>query len=109
MANAVRRPWAMAASALPVSLSAVMLKSTNATAIIGTITMIMKNSNRRLRKLIFLVRKVPLKVLCPSRMTFRLRLFVDALQRTVQRLKHVQGAGDSLFPRYHRGVRPAGL
>jgi hypothetical protein len=61
-----------------------MLKRTSATAIIGTITMIMKNSNRRLRKLIFLVRKGPLKVLCPGRLPFRLRPFVRGLHGTMQ-------------------------
>src|SRR3954466_12250778 len=98
----------MAASALPVSLSAVMLKSTSATAIIGTITMIMKNSNSRLRKLIFLVRKVPLKLLCPLGMPFRLRQFVDPLQRTVHALHDRWEAGDSLLARYHRSARPRG-
>src|SRR4051812_44773083 len=99
----------MAASAFPVSLSAVMLNSTSATAIIGTITMIMKNSNRRLRKLIFLVRTVPLKVLCPSRMTFRRRQFVRRLHETVHGWRHGPAAGDSVPERYHRGVRPEGL
>jgi hypothetical protein len=47
----VRRPWAICASAFPVSLSAVMLNRTNATATIGTITMIMKKSSNLLRKL----------------------------------------------------------
>ena len=50
-APAARSPCAIWASALPVSLSAVMLKRTSATAIIGTITMIMKKSSSRLRKL----------------------------------------------------------
>src|SRR3954468_18047506 len=99
----------MAASVFPVSLSAVMLNRTSATAIIGTITMIMKNSNRRLRKLIFLVRTVPLKVLCPRWMTFRRPPFVRAVHETVQAAWGGSGAGDSVPPRYHRGVRPEGL
>src|SRR4051794_32744387 len=74
----------MAASALPVSLSAVMLNRTSATAIIGTITMIMKNSNRRLRKLIFLADAVPLKLLCPYGLTFRRQPFVRRLHGTMQ-------------------------
>src|SRR5881275_1559442 len=73
----------MAASVLPVSLSAVMLKRTSATAIIGTITMIMKNSNRRLRKLIFYALRVPLKLLCPRGMPFRRRSFVRAVHETM--------------------------
>src|SRR4051812_7056706 len=74
----------MAASALPVSLSAVMLNRASATPIIGTITMIMKNSNRRLRKLIFLADPVPLKLLCPYGLTFRRQPFVRRLHRTMQ-------------------------
>src|SRR3954452_24822989 len=91
----------MAASVLPVSLSAVMLNRTSATAIIGTITMIMKNSNRRLRKLIFLVRTGPLKLLCPEGLTFRLRPFVRALHGTVQAARTRSGAGDRGLGRYH--------
>ena len=50
--SAVRTPVAMPASALPVSLCAASRRSTTARAIIGTITMIVKKTRRRPRKLI---------------------------------------------------------
>src|SRR4051794_38637228 len=49
MASAVVRPCAMRASALPVSLSDVILNSTTATAAMGTITMIVKKMKSRPR------------------------------------------------------------
>ncbi len=52
MANAFRKPSAIPASARPVSLSAVSLKSTNATATIGMITIEKKKTRSQVRKLI---------------------------------------------------------
>src|SRR5437764_5274879 len=91
MANAARIPWAISASALPVSLSAVRLKSTSATAIIGMTTMIVKNSSSLLRKLKLLLPWAP--SLCPVEAPGQARLFADG--RTSPAL------GGGLHGRYH--------
>src|SRR5438067_13726353 len=91
MANAARSPWAISASAFPVSLSAVRLNSTSATAIIGMTTMIVKNSSSLLRKLNLLLPWAP--SLCPVEALGQARLFADR--------RPSPALGDPLHGRYH--------